>query len=710
MKVRIGIDVGGTFTDAVVLDDETYELIGQLKVPTTHDAPEGVAAGIVQALQEVMKRYNIKPEDVTFIAHGTTQATNALLEGDVVPVGVVGVGSGLEGVRAKADTDVGRLELAPGRYLETFHRFVSQPEAAGLAISELKRVGAQVIVAAAPFSVDDASSEEAVMAMAREHGLLAVGTHEISKLYGLKIRTRTAVINASILPKMMEAANMTDHSVKAAGIEAPLMIMRCDGGVMSVAEVAQRPIMTMLSGPAAGVAGALMYEKISNGIFLEVGGTSTDISVIVNGRVMVNYAEVGGHKTYVNSLDVRTVGVAGGSMIRFDGKDLVEVGPRSAHIANLPYAVYSDPAELDNLKLVLVQPKPNDPADYVAVENPAGKRFALTVACAANLLGLVKPEHYAYGNIESARKGFAPLAKALGCTVEEAASRVMQLASAKNVPVVQALLKDYNLDPAQTVLVGGGGGCAAVVPHLAQTLGMKYRIARNHQVISPIGVALAMVRDVVERTVANPTQEDILAIRREAEQAVIRAGADPSTVEVHVEIDAQRNVVRAIGTGATALRTRQRGAELTLEQRTAIAAQSIGVEPGAVRRVAGTELLDVFEGSIEERRFFGLVKSRRNPLRVVDREGVIRLQQSGGSVATSQVSRLEADLKQLLTERSRYGDAGIEMPNTFVLCGGRIVDLSGLVTPDQVATLAAAELSGLPPEEPVVIVLGNRGK
>lgn len=708
MKVRIGIDVGGTFTDAVVIDNDTYELIGQLKVPTTHDAAEGVAAGIVQVLHGVMEKYNIKPEDVTFIAHGTTQATNALLEGDVVPVGVLGMGEGLEGMKAKSDTNVGRLELAPNRFLETQHRFVDGAAALPQAVAELKQEGSQVVVAATPFSVDDPSREEAVIAAARAQGLTAVGTHEISKLYGLKIRTRTAVVNASILPKMMEAAEMTDRSVKASGIGAPLMIMRCDGGVMSVAEVTQRPILTMLSGPAAGVAGALMYEKISNGLFLEVGGTSTDISAVVNGRVMVDYAEVGGHKTYVNSLDVRTVGIAGGSMVRFSGSALVDAGPRSAHIAGLPYTVYSDPSELADLKLVTFQPKAKDPSDYVAVENPSGKRFAITVACAANVLGLVGAEDYAFGNAEAARRGLAPLAAALGCSVEQAAEQIMVLASAKNAPTVQALIKDYGLDPAQTVLVGGGGGAAAIVPHLAKTLGMKHRNAKNAQVISPIGVALAMVRDVVERTVANPTQEDILSLRREAEQLVIRAGAEPSTVEVHVEIDSQRNILRAIGTGATALRTRQRGQELSLADLTKVAAESMGAGPQQVRRVAGTELLEVFEGAIEKKKLFGLLKSRQTPLRVLDREGVIRLQQPGGSTALSTVGRLNADLQQVLTERSTYGDAGIEMPRTFLLCGGRILDLSGLMTPEQVASLAAAELGGMRADEPVVIVLGSR--
>lgn len=148
-KVRIGIDVGGTFTDAVVIDSNTYEVIAKKKIPTTHK--EGVAAGVVTLINQLMEELGIAPEDVVFIAHGTTQATNALLEGDVASVGIIGMGTGMDARGAKNETNVGDIELAPGKYLKTAHTFLDSKAVNDdnilAAISEMREGGSEVIVA-----------------------------------------------------------------------------------------------------------------------------------------------------------------------------------------------------------------------------------------------------------------------------------------------------------------------------------------------------------------------------------------------------------------------------------------------------------------------------------------------------------------------------------------------------------------------------------
>ncbi|NJM52194.1 MAG: hydantoinase/oxoprolinase, partial [Blastocatellia bacterium] len=446
-NVRVGIDVGGTFTDVVVVDHETREVISQLKVPTTHDAKEGVALGIINAIERALSELEISPDDVIFIAHSTTQATNALLEGDVANVGIIGLGKGLEGIKAKIDTKVPTIELAPNRFLKPEFEFVNSKNfAVENIISNFKNKGVEVVVTSEAFGVDHIENEENISQLARKQGLFATSGHEVSQLYGLRTRTRTAVINGAILPKMIHTATMTDECVKRAGIKAPLMIMRSDGGVMSVDEVHRRPIMTMLSGPAAGIAGALMHERVSDGIFIEVGGTSADISVIRDGQPQTKSARVGGHRTYLNTLDVRTLAIAGGSMIREKDGKIVDVGSRSAHIAGLHYACFQKPEVFENAKLIHLSPTRKDADDYTAIECENGEKFSLTPTCAANLLGIIPKEAFAFGNAEAAKLAFKPLADKIGKSIEETAKEVLEISCRKVQKQIDELIIEYNLD------------------------------------------------------------------------------------------------------------------------------------------------------------------------------------------------------------------------------------------------------------------------
>jgi len=713
MKYRIGIDVGGTFTDAALINNDTFELIDTVKVPTTHAAESGVAAGIIQVLNMVMEKNHVRPEDVGFIAHGTTQATNALLEGDVVRVGIVTVGRGIEGMKSKSDTIMGDIPLTASKSLHSSNAYISSDAqdfagAVAAAITNLRSDGCEAIVAAEAFSVDNAENERAVTAKCAELGVSGTATSEISKLYGLKVRTRTAVINASIMPKMLDAANMTESSIKKAGIKTPLMVMRCDGGVMTVDEVRKRPILTILSGPAAGVAGALMYEKLTDGIFLEVGGTSTDISCVKDGKVMVKYAEVGGHKTYLTSLDVRTVGIGGGSMLQIRGGKLAEVGPRSVHIAGLKYEVFAETEEIVDPVLKLIRPSDGDP-DYAYIECANGKTFALSLSGAANIAGYIAEGDYAHGNVEAAKKAWKPLADQMGMSVEETAKLALKLSAEKNSKVVKALMEDYNMDPRTTVLVGGGGGASSVVPHLAESMGLQGRNAKNAPVISTIGVALAMIRDMIERTIPNPTEKDILAIRREAEERAIASGANPESVEVSVEVDTSQNMVRAIAIGTTELRSRDlTKRKLETDEIKKIVAENFNVDLGRVTVAAENGVMYAMQYKEEKKKFFGLMKTVTTPTRIVDEEGVIRLQKNNGHVRSCKGSNWEEALHNLVEAYTDYGEGEKNLPNIYVIFGKRIVDLSGLADDAHVMSLAKVELAKVVPEDTLILLVSDR--
>lgn len=704
-RIRVGIDVGGTFTDAVAIDSGTLELVGQVKVPTSHHHADGVAHGIVEALNRLLKDVGATPDEVAFLAHGTTQATNALLEGDVAAVGLIGIGGGLGALPTKRLAGLANVELTADRRLPLHYAHVPDPEdeaAVRRAVEKLRAEGVEVLVASEPFSVDLPDGEQAVLDAARSYGLPTTAAHEITSLYGLRKRTRTAVVNAAIMPKMLATASLVDSSIAAAGVGAPLMVMRCDGGVMSLQEMRRRPLLTVLSGPAAGVAGALMGERVSEGVFLETGGTSTDVSVIRRGKVAVTHATILGQTSYLSALDVRTVGVGGGSMVRLGHGHVQAVGPRSAHIAGLPYACYADVDDLRGATLATVSPQPGDPDDYVVLD-AAGGRFAITMTCAANALGRVPDGDFALSDRASAIAALGPLAHALGTDVDGAARHVLDAGVRQVREVVDAFVKDYHVDTSVAVLVGGGGGAASVTPHLAAITGMEGRIAEHNEVISPVGVALALVREQVERIIPGATQEQILAVRAEAESAVVAQGAAPDAVEVEVTVDPQTNTVRAIATGATELRTQDRGHRADEAERLAAAATSLKTDVTAVEILAGTPAHTVY-GTTHRRRF----RAAQRPVRVLDADGVVRLHASHAHVATTTVGEAPELLARLVHQSTSYGDGGVRAPALRLLLGSRIADLSGVLEAEPLLALARSELESRSADEPVVAVLEPR--
>jgi N-methylhydantoinase A len=700
-SIRVGIDVGGTFTKAVALDNETHEIVGKASVLTTHRDEAGVAAGVVRAFENCLRENGITPDDVIFIAHSTTQATNALLEGDVAEVGIVGMASGfIEGLLAKRQTRLGDVPLGTGKSIKTHHIYTDiknlNKESVRKILQDLVGQGAKVIVASKAFGVDSTQEEAFVQDVAASMDIPATAGYEITKLYGLTVRTRSAVVNASILPRMFETAKSTESSVRKTGIRAPLMIMRGDGGVMDIAEVQKRPVLTMLSGPAASVVGALMYLRASNGIYFEVGGTSTNIGVIKNGRPTINYAVVGGHRTSISSLDVRVLGVAGGSMVRISDGKLVDVGPRSAHIAGLGYSAFTPEEELEDPVIEFVQPKPGDPADYVALRLKNGKRIAVTNTCAANVLRLTKPEWHAFGNYNSCCKAMQPLAAMLGISVEDMARAILTKATDKILPVIDTLAREYRLEKDQIMLVGCGGGASALLPFSAERTAMRYKIPENAEIISSIGVALAMVRDVVERVIPNPSSDDIKAIKREAKQAAISSGAVPDTVEVYIEINAQTQQVRAIALGSTAVQTTDLLKEATEEESRVLAAETMGVEPGDIELAGRTSALFVFTAPHR--------KNGKQQIRVVDKKGFVKVQRGDAAVQVTTVADSITAIDSLWEQMTNYRSDLVLFPDVFLCIAGRVLDYSSMPSKDHVLNVVATELDEFLPEEQAIVI------
>jgi len=265
------------------------------------------------------------------------------------------------------------------------------------------------------------------------------------------------------------------------------------------------------------------------------------------------------------------------------------------------------------------------------------------------------------------------------------------------------------MDPRTTILVGGGGGASVVVPHLAEELGLKNKNAKNAPVISTIGVALAMIRDMVERTIPNPTDQDVLAVRCEAVERAIAAGANPDTVEVSVEVDTSKNLVRAIAIGTTELRTKDLGSQrLDEDELKKKAAENMDVAQELVYTAAQNGMMYAMQARNERKKFFGLSKTVTTPTRLIDSEGVIRLQKNNGHVRQTIVENWKPVLKEMAEEYTVFDDGGENLPNVYVVLGKKIIDLCNLADLEQVLALASVELGRAKPQEQLIIICSDK--
>jgi len=689
-RVRIGVDVGGTFTKSVAIDMNTGKIIGKVTVPTSHFSEEGVSAGIVESLIKLIRRENISESDIELISHSTTQAVNALLEGDTTKVGIIGMGVNLEKSDIVKRTNLGNVKLGPNKYMETCYRFLDtskflDKEEILQIIKELKEEGAKVIIVSEAYGVDDPSNELYVM---ERSDLPATAGHELTGIYGLEIRTLTAAINASILLKAIGTAKYVEKAVRQQKISAPITIMKGDGGVTDLNTFKTKPILTVLSGPAASVAGALLHLRILNGIFIEVGGTSTNICIIKNGKPEVKYVTIMDHPTCIKSLDVRVVGIAGGSLVRWSGKKITDVGPRSAHISGLKYSCFAEPQDLEGGQIVTFMPKKGDPIDYIGIEVGAGKRFAITTTCAANALGRIPGNDYAKGNQKSAQLALSILGKRLGMDMEEIASKILEISTTKILQTIRTLMREYRLKDEKFVLIGGGGGASVLVPMLAAKLNCQYRIANNSEVISSIGVCTASIREEREKIINNPSPDEISFFIQEVEKIAISKGALPESISTQSEYINEKSLLRVTVYGNMNLDVGSNDRkEIDDEEAEILACELFGINEG-VQRIYDMKDYYIFACEIHKKKLF--LKSKKQPVLVLDKYGHVKISVENADIYSGSPLEMKEKIQSLIDDHGLSKDE--LAPQIHIVDGKRLLDFSGLSSTAHVIKAVTEEL------------------
>jgi hypothetical protein len=214
-----------------------------------------------------------------------------------------------------------------------------------------------------------------------------------------------------------------------------------------------------------------------------------------------------------------------------------------------------------------------------------------------------------------------------------------------------------------------------------------------------------MVKETIEKNLINPSPSDLAALRREAEQAVIKMGADPSSVQVNVEVDAQRNLVRATATGSVEfVAGNPMEQQVSEEDRLTTLKEASPREESHVLK-GHTDTYFVYESERTEKVFFGIMKRKKSTLWITDGRGSVKLQIPGGSLRQSPASDLFRQLEQVLKDYTQYGDAGALIPPVHVLAGRKMVDLTALQSSEQVIGLAQQELGDFAQGENAVFFL-----
>ena len=517
MSVRIGVDIGGTFTDFSVLDERS----GALKTLKVLSTPEKPGAEVLNGVTELGRRYAIKPSDITYFTHGTTVGVNTVIQRRGAPLALF-VTQGFEDV-----LEVARLKM-PDPY-DLFSRrpppLVPRERVYGIAertladgsvkaavdagsvraaVSRARADGAETIVVALLHAYANPANEQRVGALIREAApdmevTLSSAVWPVIREYE---RTVTATVSGYVQKRVAHYLGSLQAALKSAGVPAEAMITKSNGGIMSAEVGKSQCINMLLSGTASGVIGASFIASqagIQDVMSFDVGGTSADVAIIRDGRPEFGVGEiVGDFPIYIPTVSVSSIGAGGGSIASVDGFGVLKVGPESAG---------STPG----------------PACY----GRGGTRACITDAYA--VLGLLGDGELGYGavrlDIAKARAAVGEIAEKLKLSVEAAAESIIRVSISGMFLEVSKLMSRAGVDPRTFTLLPFGGAGPMTACFLARDLGMRRVVVPpTPGVLSAFGGLIADVRnDFIRTTLADLDAAGLAAVARHAKDLETRA-------------------------------------------------------------------------------------------------------------------------------------------------------------------------------------------
>ncbi|HVO77550.1 MAG TPA: hydantoinase/oxoprolinase family protein, partial [Methanomassiliicoccales archaeon] len=325
MDLGLGIDTGGTFTDAALIDIEAHKVVAKAKAHTTY---RDLTIGISEAVRKALEVGKIAASDIKLVGLSTTLATNSILQDRGGRVGLIGIGW-MPGEGWRLGTDKARF--VGGGYDSLGKQLEPLDEVSlTLAINELlPQVDAMVV--SGMFSVANPTQEviaRDIIRKVRPDMPIVVG-HSLTSELGIKERTVTAVLNAKLIPVIRDFLESVEKSLKSMEIHGRILVFKGDGGLMTMESARDRPVETVLSGPAASLMGGRALSNLGTCLVVDVGGTSTDIAYLDNGfpRLSLDGAVVGGWKTRVKAISMWTTGLGGDSIVIPDDHGDVALGP-----------------------------------------------------------------------------------------------------------------------------------------------------------------------------------------------------------------------------------------------------------------------------------------------------------------------------------------------------------------------------------------------